>query len=138
MTAISVIARYLRLAVWPAKLSVDYSYSEIPLARGSLEDWLAWTTVAVVVVIVGLLYRWNRIAFFFASFAALTILPTANLLFPIGAIMAERFLYLPLVGLVGCFVLAIYRAPKVAPVRAVPDSRGIGRPYVGAQSRLEG
>jgi len=119
LTAVAVIARYLRLAVWPARLSVDYSFSEIPLARGSVGDWLAWTEVAGVVVIVAALYRWNRIAFFFGCFAALTFLPTANLLFPIGTIMAERFLYLPLVGLVGCVVLAIYgvgrRFPAIAP-----------------------
>ena len=119
LTAIAVIARYLRLAVWPAKLSVDYSYAEIPLARGSVGDWLAWTTVAAAVIAIVLLYRWNRTAFFFACFAALTFLPTANLLFPIGTIMAERLLYLPLVGLVACVVLAIYsierRFPPIAP-----------------------
>jgi hypothetical protein len=119
LTAIAVIARYLRLAVWPAKLSVDYSYSEIPLARGSVGDSLAWTTVAAAVIVIALLYRSNRTAFFFACFAALTFLPTANLLFPIGTIMAERFLYLPLIGLVACVVLAIYsierRFPPIAP-----------------------
>ena len=124
LTAIAVMGRYLRLAVWPARLSVDYSYSEIPLARA---DWLVWTIVAGAAVSVALLYRWNRIAFFFACFAALTFLPTANLLFPIGTIMAERFLYLPLVGLVACAVLAIYGvSERVAPVALCLMVAGLG------------
>jgi hypothetical protein len=112
LTAVQVMARYLRLAVWPAQLSVDYSYSEIPLARGSLGDWVAWIIVAAAAVGVVMLYRRNRTAFFFAAFAFITFLPTANLLFPIGTIMADRFLYLPSVGLVACIVLAIYAAQQ--------------------------
>jgi len=68
-----------------------------------------------------LLYRRNRTAFFWAVFAIATCLPTANLLFPIGAIMAERFLYVPSIGLLACLVLAAFAAgkrlqsPKLAP-----------------------
>jgi len=42
LTAIKVLARYLWLTICPLKLSADYSYAEIPLAHGSLEDWIAW------------------------------------------------------------------------------------------------
>ena len=35
-------------------------------------------------------------------FAFVTILPTANLLVPVGTIMAERFLYLPAIGFALC------------------------------------
>ncbi len=45
LTAIKVIARYLWLTFWPANLSNDYSYSQIPLARGSVQDWIAWMVV---------------------------------------------------------------------------------------------
>src|SRR6185503_7268206 len=76
LTAIKVIARYLWLTVWPARLSVDYSYSEIPLATGSLHDWFAWIIVAAAVILVTALYRRNRTAFFLACFAAVTFLPT--------------------------------------------------------------
>jgi hypothetical protein len=53
-----------------------------------------------------MLLRWNRTGFFLACFAFITYLPTSNLLFPIGSIMAERFLYLPAVGVIGCVILA--------------------------------
>src|SRR5207244_3183825 len=41
-------------------------------------------------------------------FFFIAILPTSNLIILIGSIMAERFLYLPSVGLAGCVVAAIH------------------------------
>jgi tetratricopeptide (TPR) repeat protein len=108
LTAIKVLAHYLWLTVWPLKLSADYSYSGIPLARGSSWDWIAWIAVAIVLCLVALALRRNRLLFFFACFGFLNLLPTANLLFPIGTIMAERLLYLPLVGWLACLVIAIH------------------------------
>src|ERR1035437_10719901 len=45
-----------------------------------------------------LLWRGNRLALYLAGAAVLVFLPTSNLLFPIGTIMAERFLYLPAIA----------------------------------------
>jgi hypothetical protein len=108
LTAMKVIARYLWLNVWPAKLSCDYSYSEIPLARGTWSDWACCIAVLLAVVLVCFAYHWNRVPFFWACFAAVTFFPMSNLAISIGTIMAERFLYLPSIGLVTCVVLAIY------------------------------
>jgi tetratricopeptide (TPR) repeat protein len=119
LTAIQVMARYLGLLVWPARLSCDYSYAQIPLAHGSPQDWLAWSAVAAAAL---LMFRFNRTVFFFAGLAFVTFLPTSNLLFPIGTIMAERFLYLPSIALAVCVVLALYAigsrvgAARLAPV----------------------
>jgi protein O-mannosyl-transferase len=116
LTALKVIARYLGLLVWPAGLSADYSYAEIPLAHGSVSDWIAWIGLAAVVAVV-IVFRRNRVILFFAGFAALTFLPTANLLFPIGTIMAERFLYLPAIAFSVCVVLAFCALPpRAAPI----------------------
>jgi len=112
LTAIKVLARYLWLAIWPVKLSADYSYSEIPLARGSLADWSAWIAIAIAVCLVALLWRHSRPAFFFACFGFLNLLPASNLFFPIGTIMAERLLYLPLAGWLACLALAIDSAAR--------------------------
>ncbi len=111
LTALKVIAKYLLLAIWPARLSSDYSYPAIPLATGTAADWIAWIAVAAVIAGIGLLYRRHRAAFFWASFAAVTIAPVSNLLFPIGTIMAERFLYLPLIGLTMCFAMLVFALP---------------------------
>jgi len=98
LTALQVLGRYVWLALCPLKLSADYSYSQIPLARGSLEDWLGWLTIAGAAALAAISWKSSRMAFFLAGFAFLNLLPASNLLFPIGTTMAERFLYLPLVG----------------------------------------
>jgi tetratricopeptide (TPR) repeat protein len=110
LTALKVIARYAELLVWPARLSADYSYAQIPMSRGSVSDWIAWIALALVIA-AAIVCRRNRVVLFFAGFAALGILPTANLLFPIGTIMAERFLYLPAIALAFCLVIALYALP---------------------------
>jgi len=112
LTAIKVLARYLWLVIWPFKLSADYSYSEIPLAHGSFADWIAWIAVALAVAGIALLWKRSRPAFFFACFGFLNLLPASNLLFPIGTIMAERLLYLPLAGWLACLALAIDSAAR--------------------------
>jgi tetratricopeptide (TPR) repeat protein len=116
------MAKYLGLLVWPARLSADYSYAQIPLIDGRLSDWIAWTVVAAVTLAVALLFRRNKTAFFAAGFAFLTFLPTSNLVIPMGSIMAERFLYLPAVGFSICLIFALYsicgllRSRTLAPV----------------------
>jgi len=84
MTAVKVLARYIWLAFWPAKLSSDYLYSEIPLSRWSPEDWISWLTAGVAVA-----------------------LPASNLFFPTGTTMAERLTYLPLVGPLAAVAIAV-------------------------------
>ena len=118
LTALKVMARYLGLLVWPANLSADYSFAQIPLARGAVSDWIAWIALAAVVGAI-VIFRRNRALVFFAGFAALNFLPTANLIFPIGAIMAERFLYLPAIAAAVCVVMAVHALPKTDPRAAL-------------------
>jgi len=108
LTALKVMAHYLALILWPAQLSSDYSYAQIPIVTGALGDWIAWLTVCGIGAILVLLHRRQQAIFFFGLFAFGTFLPTSNLLFPIGTIMAERLLYLPAYGLIACLVLTVY------------------------------
>jgi hypothetical protein len=116
LTAVQVLARYMGLLAWPLHLSCDYSWAQIPLSSGSARDWLSWMAVAAAGAGVVWLYRIQRTLFFFAGLAFATMLITSNLLFPIGTIMAERFLYLPAIALAVYVVLGIYRtAGRFAP-----------------------
>ena len=116
LTAIKIVGKYLCLLIWPASLSCDYSYNQIPvvdLRFSRWEDWKAVTALASIAVLAGsaiVLFRRCRPGFFFLVFSALTLLPVSNLFFPIGTIAGERLLYLPSIGFSGCLVVAVYAA----------------------------
>jgi tetratricopeptide (TPR) repeat protein len=116
LTAVRLLAKYLGLLIWPARLSWDYSYAQIPMATGSLADWAGWMAVAAVAAAAFLAWRFNRTVFFAIGLAFATFLPTSNLVLPVGTIFAERFLYLPAIGLAICLVAAADGLGRMAPV----------------------
>ncbi len=99
LTAVQVTWRYLLLLLWPAHLSNDYSYPQIPLATGSVADWVGVVLLAGGAAAALWQARANRAVLFFASLAFITFLPVSNLLFATGTIMGERLVYLPSAGL---------------------------------------
>ncbi|MCU1232447.1 MAG: hypothetical protein JWP63_414 [Candidatus Solibacter sp.] len=109
LTAITVIGKYLGLLIWPGALASDYSWAQIPLGAGLA---LAWCLVLVLAVV---WLRRHRMAIFLAGTAFLVFLPTSNLLFPIGTIMAERFLYLPSIAFAAALVCGVFAARIRAP-----------------------
>jgi hypothetical protein len=108
-TALAVMGRYLKLLVWPARLSSDYSYGQIPLATGTVWEWAACVAISALGVLLVLQFRRQPVLFFGGLFAFGAFLPTSNLLFPIGTIMAERLLYLPAFGLILCLMSGVWR-----------------------------
>ncbi len=114
LTAIKVIGKYVWLFLWPVRLSPDYSYNAVPLFGWRLrdgEDAKALIALAAFLTALPLALYWRRFhkrIFFFAGFFLVALAPTSNLLILIGSIMAERFLYLPSVGLSGCLAAGIY------------------------------
>jgi tetratricopeptide (TPR) repeat protein len=116
MTAVKVAGYYLALFIWPATLSCDYSYNQITLFGWTLasgQDLHAWIALAVLVGLLAaaiIAWRRERGVVFFLGFAAITFLPTANVLFPIGTIMAERLMYAPLAGLAALSALLLSAA----------------------------
>lgn len=112
-TAIKVLGRYLWLAVWPYRLSSDYSYNEIPLVDWHLrrwEDWAAAVSFAVLLLLGATAlrcYRERKEICFFIGFFFIGLLPVANLVILIGTIMGERLLYLSLAGFAGAVVAVV-------------------------------
>ena len=104
LTALAVIPRYLGLFLWPRHLSPDYSFQQIPIASGAPRDWFAWIIVLSIFVAGILLWRVSRRLFFALAASAILFLPVSNLVFPIGTIMAERFAYLPSIGIAAVVV----------------------------------
>lgn len=107
LTAVKVLAHYLRLILWPVTLSADYSYHQISLAHWSVGDMAAWIVMGGLGIGAAWAFRKNRAIFFLLAFAFLMILPASNLLFPVGTIMAERLDYLPAAAVLGCAVLVV-------------------------------
>jgi len=135
LTALKVAAHYLWLVMWPAGLSSDYSYPQIPLASGTAGDWAAWLTVAAAVALIAMCARWSRTGLFFALTAAGAFLPASNLLFPIGTIMAERLFYVPLMGVLACLATAAFRIGERFKVeRGVPVALAVVAVALGART----
>jgi tetratricopeptide (TPR) repeat protein len=112
MTAIKVIGKLMWLFLWPARLSADYSFNAVPLfgwRPWHWEDAKALMALAGCAGLITLAIRFRRIKplFFFVGLFFLALAPSSNLLFLIGSIMAERFMYLPSLALCGCVVTAV-------------------------------
>ncbi len=118
LTAVKVIGKYLWLFVWPVRLSADYTYNSISLFGWRVWNWEDAKAIVALAVCLGavllavlLAVRWRRTGkplLFFLVFFFVALAPTSNLIVLVGSTMAERFLYLPSVGLAGCVVAAIY------------------------------
>jgi tetratricopeptide (TPR) repeat protein len=111
-TALQAVGRELFLLVWPRRLSCDYSYDQIPLFPWTTagDVVVAVATGCVLVALVALVFLWRvrrPAAAFLIGFLVVSLLPTSNLLVPIGSIMAERFLYLPLAAFAGLLAIGI-------------------------------
>jgi tetratricopeptide (TPR) repeat protein len=118
LTAVKVVGMLLWLFLWPAHLSADYSYNAVSLFGWRVSNWEDAKALIALAVCLGaallavlLAVRWRRTGrplLFFLVFFFVALSPTSNLIMLIGSIMAERFLYLPSVGLAGCAVAAIH------------------------------
>jgi tetratricopeptide (TPR) repeat protein len=118
LTAVKVVGKFLWLFLWPARLSADYTYNAVPLFGWRVSNWEDAKAIVALAVCLGaallavlLAVRWRRTGkplLFFLVFFFVALAPTSNLIVLIGSIMAERFLYLPSVGLAGCAVAAIH------------------------------
>ena len=97
-TMTKVVASYLKLLFIPLNLNADYY---IPDIRGiSLSFILSSLFIISALVIIARLYKMNKLLFFFCLWFFITLLPVLGIV-PIGNIMAERYLYLPIAGFCG-------------------------------------
>ncbi len=106
LNALRVAWKYVALQIYPAVLSCDYSFRQIPVFR----DWRHTLPAALAAAAVASAWMWSlrkRRAgwilaggIYFAGFAA-----TANILVPTGTILGERLAYLPSAGF--CLLCAL-------------------------------
>ena len=99
-TALVVLSDYVGSLTLPLRLSADETFDQVPLV-GTAGDLRLLAAIAMLVVLGVAAHRARRRApaiWYGALFAAGALAITANVLFPIGTIKAERLLYLPSFG----------------------------------------
>jgi tetratricopeptide (TPR) repeat protein len=121
LTAPRYVARYLALALFPYPQSLDYSFDAIPASSGLIRPWTTLPLLLLWLILAGaglwaLARRRTAPATGLLWFLG-TLLPVLQLV-PIPERFAERFLYLPAIGvflfLAGLFRTLAARSPRVA------------------------
>lgn len=95
LIALPAIARAALLLVWPMTLSTEYGPRVIPAYETF--SLAALAGLLIVIAVPALIWRTRRqapVIAFAAGLALLSYLPTANLVFASGVVLAERNLYL--------------------------------------------
>ncbi|MBC7774400.1 MAG: tetratricopeptide repeat protein [Phycisphaerae bacterium] len=89
-----ILGKYLGLLVFPHPLSYDYSYNQVPLVGPSDIGFLI--SLVVYLILAGL-FIWGlftkKVYAYAIGFYAVMLVLVSNFLTPIGATMAERFLF---------------------------------------------
>jgi len=121
LTMVKVFAKYWALLLFPAKLSAHYDQIDIPVPESLLDpSFLAavGVHVAVLAAIIALFRTKRHLAAFALSWVYLALLPYSHLVH-FEWLMAERFLYIPSVGIALAAALAVeaVRRTDRAPTR---------------------
>jgi protein O-mannosyl-transferase len=136
LTAVGVAPEWLRLLLWPARLTTEYSPTYVEIAQGPSIAQLPGLLVLVGVLGLAVVcWRRSPVTSFGIGWLVLTLLPASNFIFPAGFIVAERTLLLPSVGAMIALASAIpwlyarlegNRVAQLAGVGAVAVLLGLG------------
>ena len=106
LTAVAATSDVARLLLFPLHLRADYSPAERTAVTSLLDPRFLLGVVVIAIWGVLLVLAWKRrraLEAYGLGWIAIAYSPVANLLFPIGVLIAERTLYLPSAG----FALAV-------------------------------
>ncbi|MBN2381785.1 tetratricopeptide repeat protein [bacterium] len=102
--------RYIKLIIWPHPLC--FCYFGLPKSH-SLYDPHVITGLALffsLVYLTGYMFcKGERLIAFFMSWFFAGLVPVSNLIVPLNVLMAERFLYMPLIGFFAAIFILIDR-----------------------------
>ena len=102
LTMIGVVPEWVRLLLWPARLSTEYAPPYVDIAQGPSLVQLPGLLLLVGIIGLGIVL-WKRrgvarVASFGIAWLCITLLPASNFVVPAGIIVAERTLFLPSLG----------------------------------------
>lgn len=109
MTAISMVGNYLLKFFYPVNMAYDYSYPQIPCAGLGDVSFIVSALIIILLLFFAIKWFYSKpiasfgILFFFISFAL-----TSNIFITIGATMADRFMFTPILGLLLSAVFLLF------------------------------
>lgn len=119
LRAAILLGKYLALGLVPATPSADYSWGTVGLGEQLLSvHSLVYAGLLAGLLVVGVAgLRHRHVIGFFVLWFFLAFAITANFVFPIGTIFADRLAYLPSLGICGLVACALLQL-RALPVRA--------------------
>jgi len=109
-TALVIIVRYLQLFLYPHPLIHLYGYNQIPLSHwGDIATWAVITGLAALGWIIVRTWRRKSLLVFGVLFFAITYSVYSNLFFYAPDTMADRYMFIPSIGLVILAVSGVFR-----------------------------
>ena len=137
-TMLPVVFVLVRLLVWPFSLSPDYFPEIVP--RLAHPTWLGAGGLVLLVGLAALaVLTWRKSRAFSVGLCIIGIawLPTANLLFPTGIVIAERTLYLATTGVALCAAAGFARLGTRGGARAAVAVAGCVAAAFGVRTELQ-
>jgi protein O-mannosyl-transferase len=100
LTSGRAFLKYFQLLLAPVTVTGDYDFNSVPIAH--VRDWDAWAgllLVATTIVFAAAISRRKPAVALAILFVYAVLLPVSNWIVPTSLIMAERYLYLPSLGI---------------------------------------
>ncbi|MBD3867685.1 MAG: tetratricopeptide repeat protein [Acidobacteria bacterium] len=123
LTAVHIIGRYVRLLFYPDILTIEYNRELVPPVESAASAAFLLPAGLIVVLLITAVWLMRRqpAAAFGAVAASGSYLLVSGLLFPTPSLMAERVLYLPMVGVTAVAGSAlVLLAGRIVPGRFRP------------------
>jgi hypothetical protein len=114
-TAVMLLGKYLWLAFAPFQLVSDYSFNQIPIV--GLSNWSFLVSLIIYLAAISwaiVNFKKKSLLVFGILFFIVSMSIYSNLIIPIGSSFAERFMFLPLLGLCISIVFLLLRLFKLS------------------------
>ncbi len=115
LTMLSVVPEWLRLLLWPAVLSGDYSPQRVmPAGVWGLDQTVGMAILVLVGVLAWRLRHRTPVITLGILWCGIALFPVSNVILPTGIALAERTLFLPSVGVMLAVGGVMVQLPRMA------------------------